>query len=205
MSNLFSSRYFPLIKADKLQREPLICVSTSIYSLKHSNAFTWSRVRNASFATTRNRKHSSKEAVDALTEKLIRMCFIYYLHSVLCLVQKASLPIKEKSIRCLYQVENHLLNKPGRLKSREKSIRCFSIQAERSKEIDQCNFSKTCPLSNQNNLCKSRPECITLLQQETKMITIEFYTQVKNSTVSMFLSDNFKHTSHYTDGICIRG
>lgn len=172
MSSVFSSRYFPLIKADKLQREPLICLNTSIYCLKHSNAFTRSRVRNGSFPTTRNRKHSSKGAVDVPTEKLIRMCFIYYLHYVLRLVQKASLPIKEKSIQCLYQVENHLLNKPGRLKSREKSIRCFSIQAERSKETDQCNFSKMCPLSNQNNLCKSRPECITLFQQETKMTTI---------------------------------
>lgn len=85
------------------------------------------------------------------------MCFISYMHYVLCLVQKASLHTKEKLIQCLYQVENHLLNIPGRLKNKEKSIRWFFIQAERSKEIDQCNFSKTCPLCNQNNLCKSKP------------------------------------------------
>lgn len=43
------------------------------------------------------------------------------MHHVLCLVQKASLHTKEKLIQCLYPVENHLLNIPGRLKSKEKS------------------------------------------------------------------------------------
>lgn len=33
MPNVFSSRYFPLIKADKLQREPPICVSTSLFTV----------------------------------------------------------------------------------------------------------------------------------------------------------------------------
>lgn len=154
MSHVFSSRCFSLIKADKLQREDPICVSISLFSLKHSIPLY---DQNCFFPYTRNRKQSSKEAVDMLTEKLSRMCFNYFLHYVLCLIEKASLHIKEKLIQCLHQVENHILNKPGRLKTREKSIRCFFIQVERGKEIDQCNFSDTSPSNNKNNLCKSRP------------------------------------------------
>lgn len=108
MSHVFSSRYFSLIKADKLQREDPICVSISLFSVKHSLPLY---DQNCFFPYTRNRKQSSKEAVDMLTVKLSRMCFIYFLHYVLCLIEKASLHIKEKLIQCHHQVENHILNK----------------------------------------------------------------------------------------------
>lgn len=142
MSHVFSSRYFSIIKADKLQREDTICVSTSLCLVLGIHfLFT---IRITSFPTPEIHNRAA-ETVDMLTVKLSRECFIYFLHYVLCLIEKASLHIKEKLIRCLHQVENHILNKPGRLKSREKSIGCFFIQVERGKEIDQCQFLRHKP------------------------------------------------------------
>lgn len=73
MSRVFSSRYFSLIKADKFQREEPICVSTSLFSLRHSFPLY---DQDCFFPYTRNSKQSSKEAVDMLTVKLSRVCFI---------------------------------------------------------------------------------------------------------------------------------
>lgn len=75
MSNVFSSKYFPLIKVDRFQSKSLICASISIYSLKHSTAFIRPSIKTDPFPSTGNGKHSSKKAVDALTLKLSRICF----------------------------------------------------------------------------------------------------------------------------------
>lgn len=152
MSHVFSSRYFSLIKADKLQREDPICVSISLFSVKHSLPLY---DQNCFFPYTRNRKQSSKEVVDMLTVKLSRMCFIYFLHYVLC---RKSFPTHQRKIDSVSSSSRKPhFKQTGRLKSREKSIRYFFIQVERGKEIDQCNFSDTRPSNNENNLSKSRP------------------------------------------------
>lgn len=131
-----------------------------IYSLEHSTAFIQSRVRTASFPTTRNRKHCSEEAVDVLTIKLSRTCFIYYLHYVLCLVQKASLHIKEEMIRHLYQVENHLLNIPDRLKIREKSIRFFLFKQRGAKKLISAISQRHALLETRKTFAKANPSVL---------------------------------------------
>lgn len=94
MSHVFSSRYFSIIKADKLQREDSVCVSTSLCLVLGIHfLFT---IRIISFPTPEIHNRAA-EAGDMLTVKLSRECFIYFLHYVLCLIEK-SFPTHQRKI-----------------------------------------------------------------------------------------------------------